>query len=157
MVEGQADHQPGNSMTTSGNIFSYVLFITSGALAIANASAQPGLQLCALIEDNMPRLECYDKLAQTAVEVIHMETAAHPAAGTSGEFFDVDASVATALRSPSRGWAITFENGQSWKQIGTAGFVVKTGDTCTISPGLLNSFLLQCGNRARRIQVVRAD
>jgi hypothetical protein len=117
-----------------------------------HASAQPDLQHCALIEDDTTRLGCYDKLVLPTDEIIDQESAA-PVAEMAEELVNIAATISTASHSRSNGWTITFENGQSWRQIGTASFVVNTADTCTISPGPMNSYLLQCENRARRIQV----
>jgi hypothetical protein len=143
-------------MTKHGNILSYMLLIACSMLVSVHAFAQPDLQHCAIIEDDTTRLGCYDKLVLPTVELIDRETAT-PVLETAEELVNIAATISTALHSPSKGWAITFENGLSWKQIGTASFVVKAGDTCTISPGPMNSYLLQCANRARSIQVQRTE
>ncbi len=140
----------------NGNIFSYILCAACVMLVSGDIYAQPDLQHCALIEDDTTRLGCYDKVVQPTVESIAREAPA-PVIETAAELVNIAATISTALHSPYTGWSITFENGQSWKQIGTASFVVKASDTCTISPGPMNAYLLQCADRARRIQVERTQ
>ena len=146
-------------MTLDGNIFTgarFVISVIGVALLPVHVYAQSDLlQHCALVADDATRLECFDALASTVAA--DLKTAQAKAADTPEIPATVEGTVTAALHSPYTGWTITFDNGQRWKQIGTTSFVVNVGDSCSVEPGMLNSYLLRCGNRARRIRVASAE
>ena len=143
-------------MTMNGTTFRSTLFI-AGLLAVLPANAQPDLQLCARIENNTARLACYDELVQTALAMPGLVQAVLPVRETMEESPDFEATVTTAVHRAFTGWIIDFDNGQRWRQAGTASFVVRKGDICILKSNTPDSFLLQCGDRARRIQVTRIE
>jgi len=138
------------------NIFTFVPLIAA-VLAPIYANAQPDLQSCVRIENDTARLACYDELANPTEESFGLENKAESVAEAPEEIANVVAKVTTATHSDFTGWTISFDNGQSWKQIGTDRFDVNEGDSCTISRGLLNSFRLQCGSIERKIRVTRSE
>jgi hypothetical protein len=121
------------------------------------AYAQISLQSCAGIETDADRLVCYDELAQSTEEAFGLQNASAPTAVPKEQVDSIVATVTKATHSPYTGWVITFDNGQNWKQIGTDSFALSEGDSCIIERTIMNSFRLKCGDRERRIRIVREE
>lgn len=130
-------------------------FIACSLLAQLPAHAQQTLQGCSRIEDDTKRLACYDELAKPTDQSFGLQSA--KVAEPEQQVDNIVATVVVAAHSPFTGWIITFDNGQSWKQIGTDSFAIRKGDSCTIERAVLDSFRLKCGDRARQIRVVREE
>ncbi len=131
--------------------------VTCGVLVQTFAYAQLNLENCARIEDDTERLACYDELAQPTAGSFGLQNARVPEPTPEGQLANIIATVVKATHSPFTGWIITFDNGQSWKQIGTDSFALREGDSCTIERAVLDSFRLKCGDRARQIRVAREN
>lgn len=142
----QAGFDLKHIMDTTIKIRTCIRLLAGFLAASHSVYAQSDLQQCARVEEDTARLECYDELTRAAAP----EQPASPAVMDAD---DASGTVTIAAHNRSTGWHITLDNGQSWKQVGTASFVVSIGDACAITRGLNDNFLLQCGNRARRIQV----
>ena len=67
------------------------------------------------------------------------------------------AVVASLKQSKHNGLTLTLENGQTWRQIGSDSFKLKTGDTVVISRAMFNSFLMKKQGQNRSIRVKRVD
>lgn len=133
-------------------------FIACGLLAQLPAHAQQlNLQGCSRIEDDAKRLACYDELAKPTEQSFGLQSAKTAEPEQEQQLDNIVATVVVAAHSPFTGWIITFDNGQSWKQIGTDSFAIRKGDSCTIERAVLDSFRLKCGDRARQIRVVREE
>lgn len=139
------------------NKFMRIALIACSLPAHTLVHAQEDLQDCARVENDAERLACYDKLAQATAELPRQQNGATPAAASGEKSENIVATVTKATHSPFTGWIVTFDNGQSWKQIGTDSFAIREGDSCTIERVLVDSFRLKCANRERRIRIVREE
>ncbi|MDP4983158.1 MAG: hypothetical protein NWQ59_05680, partial [Pseudoalteromonas tunicata] len=80
----------------------------------------------------------------------------HKQASESEEAETLVAIVNTIKKAPRGELILTLDNNQVWRQLGTDGFRIKTGQTVVISRGAFNSFLLklQGGNKTVRVKRV---
>lgn len=65
--------------------------------------------------------------------------------------------VVSASHNRFTGWAIEFENGQRWKQVGTDDFRIKEGALYTVTRASFNSFFLSSPENNRRIRISRLE
>ena len=148
-----------------------LLLSTSSYASQINVQA---LEACSLVENDLKRLMCYDKVM--AGKQINLsshdqqkkeskETPTHLVETTSDNFglekktvhkVDEIRSKITALKLPKVGEkTITLENGQVWKQTDSDSFRAKIGDTVIIKRASLGSFLMKKKDSNRTIRVKR--
>lgn len=136
------------------------LAIPATALAAAAAADEPPrpplpaeLLQCRNETDATRRLACFDReiaraapsaeqrfgyRGEVARESIDREKAATPTLER------LQGKVESMSGTPSGDWVITLDNGQVWAQVPTGTrFSLRVGDTVTITPGALGSFLLR--------------
>jgi hypothetical protein len=135
----------------------HIALIACSVLAQTAAHAQPSLQDCAQLTKDAERLACYDELAHSTEESFGLQSASVPEPTPEEQIDNIVATVTKATHSPYTGWIVTFDNGQSWKQIGTDSFALREGDSCIIERTIMNAFRLKCGDRERRIRIAREE
>ena len=151
------------------------LIVAAVALAIpatAAAADEPPrpplpaeLLQCRNETDATRRLACFDReiaraapsaeqrfgyRGEVARESIDREKAATPTLER------LQGKVESMSGTPSGDWVITLDNGQVWAQVPTGTrFSLRVGDTVTITPGALGSFLLSKGSGGSSVRVRR--
>ena len=156
---------------------SKILIVVAGLwVSVANAAElSDQLTQCRAVQNDLQRLTCYDKIGTSGYK---------PAAVVAEEMqYPTESSTATATKAPDnfgiehkviekvassisstvvnivqskRGfWTVTLENGQTWRQISSDGFVLRNGEEVEISRGTFNSFLLSKKGSERQTKVTR--
>lgn len=78
----------------------------------------------------------------------------HKAAGRDGAD-ERTMTVASARHTDLAGWIIEFDNGQTWKQVGTDSYDIEEGKSYKITRGFMTSFILSNFENNRKIRVTR--
>lgn len=155
-------------------------------LLVSEAWAQTTLAGCSEIEDADARLACYDEAAASTknLPVVRLPRSARPAAPStqapnqearqsqaSGDDFGLELKkdrnnereqtrtyrVAAASHNDFTGWTIEFEDGGTWKQVGTEDYDIVVGERYTIRRASFNSFQLSSGKSNKKIRVTRVE
>jgi hypothetical protein len=168
-------------MTSIYSTWVVSVFVTVAALSDARAQEIPAaLRACAGEKDDGARLACYDHEMARSLAAAPAETATKPVVATlspeerfgfRGELAreveerakvgspDLERLVAkvTALsRRPTGELVMTLENGQVWIERAGSSASVKVGDTVSIRPASLGSFLITGpSGRAARVSRIR--
>ena len=129
--------------------------LTGSCTSIALAQELPsGVRACAAEADASIRLACYDrqipplKPAAATAPVVRAESAAPAAAAPVRHI----TSIAGRPRSPRE---YTLDNGEVWRQVDNAFFLVDVGDAVTVQRGPVGGLWLQTdarhGTRVTRV------
>jgi len=151
-----------------------LLLSASGYASQINVQA---LEACSLVENDLKRLMCYDKVMSgkqinSNVVVKESKQKATPASNKvqskAGQFGlennkkearekldELHSRVAKLTKNPRGQLRFTLENGQVWKQNGSEYFSVKENDQIIIIRGVFDSFRLKKSGTNRTIQVSR--
>lgn len=144
------------------------------------ADVKQELQQCAVIQDKLERLICYDKLAKRATSLkattnpkteiaIATKSATRVESATDQvEEFGItkpkedaieriELVVTKVKKSPYGHLIMTFENGQKWRQTDSTRFRLKAGATVFIKKAALGSFMLGTPDRNSTIRVKRIN
>ncbi len=138
------------------------------------------LRACSMIEKDINRLICYDKVMNGQAPVINTlpEKKATTTASTSApqnatvtppkDNFGLEhknisdnnkdeivARISKIKKAPRGELVLTLENNQVWRQIGTDSYRLKEKDEVIIRRGALNSFMLGMADRNKAIRVKR--
>lgn len=141
--------------------------------ALAQDSTTQQLAKCAIIENPLQRLVCYDKVAagEAPVERSAGQSAARsPAASPEQEFGrehredptdnrpdKIFVELADVQRNYYGKWEITLKNGQQWEQVDSRTTPLPLDGDYYIERGVFNSFFLGRVGENRRIRVRRVD
>lgn len=151
-----------------------LLLSASGLASQINVQA---LEACSLVENDLKRLMCYDKVMsgkQINSNVVIKESkqkttpASNKVQSKAGQFGlennkkearekldELHSRVAKLTKNPRGQLRFTLENGQVWKQNGSEHFSVKENDQIIIMRGVFDSFRLKKSGTNRTIQVSR--
>lgn len=160
-----------------------VLLATGGCMmAIAGPAADerdPALQACVAQDNDAVRLKCYDAAMRRSAKSSAPDQPSAPAKRASSEQdFGLSPSqlaahehvpqparemtaLVSAVARPRQGrLQLTLANGQVWLQTDSADayFLVRAGDTVTVTPGALGGFMMTSsgsGNRTIRVRRVQ--
>ncbi|MGB0893346.1 MAG: hypothetical protein ACPGUD_02980 [Parashewanella sp.] len=159
------------------------ILISGQSIASQNATIEHRLQSCSVIQDKLERLVCYDKLSSRVLKKqavnefgANSQTPARPnktsvpaltveqqkqAFGQVKPAKDaierIELTVKSVRKNPYGTMSFTFTNGQTWKQIDSRRFKVKTDDVIFIRKGALGSFLMGKEGRNSTIRVKRVN
>jgi hypothetical protein len=146
------------------------LFLLS-APSFATAINVQALEACSLVENDLKRLMCYDKVIKTKKQELEKspisnqqtkEVKPKQADDVFGlenqvkkEIDEISSSI-VELKLPKIGSrTITLENGQIWKLTDTDSFKAKVGDTVVVKRAFLGSFLMKTENSNKSYRVKR--
>jgi len=153
----------------------------AGAVLSPVSNAQDNVTSCADIEDAEERLSCYDRVAEATrnmpvVRLPRVErtttapvTSGNESQGTSvrGDSFgygkQLDGArtrtfrVAAASHNDFTGWTIEFDNGSTWKQVGTDDYRIVVGEQYSVRRNSFNSYMLSNSENNRKIRISRVD
>ena len=147
-----------------------LLLSASGYASQINVQA---LEACSLVENDLKRLMCYDKIMKNEKphkaqkeNKVHLNKQAKVPKNTRDDEFGLENRVEhkvdhirseiVTLKLPKVGSkTVTLENGQIWKLTDVDVFRAKVGDTVVIKRAALGSFLMNEVNSKRAYRVKR--
>jgi hypothetical protein len=141
-------HMAVAAVAVSGVLLDIALY----ARAVAAESPAPSLQACRREPDDARRLSCYDRkmdeLAANPARTFglteqQVQATSQDANSVSRPVERVTATIMSMQLHPTRGFVITLDNGQVWRETPPDGEPrIKVGDSVTIEPALFGSFRL---------------
>ena len=161
-----------------------VMAVLAGITASSTtALAQSNVTSCADIEGAEERLACYDRAAEAArnLPVVRMPRiqrstdevpresspdVASSANARSDSFGYGDRRdgprtqtyrVVSAKHNDFTGWTIEFDNGSTWKQVGTDDYRIEVGEQYSVRRNSFNSYMLSNSENNRKIRISRVD
>ena len=129
------------------------------------------LEACSLVENDLKRLMCYDKVIKTKKQELEKSPIANQQTRevkpkqaddvfglenqVNKEIDEISSSI-VALELPKIGSrTVTLENGQIWKLTDTDSFRAKIGQTVIVKRAFLGSFLMKAENSNKTYRVKR--
>lgn len=130
-------------------------------IGISSAMAQGDPKACISIADNSLRLNCFDNAMKEVIIKPSVVSDENFGKEHKQDFSEEAGprifTVASARHNDFTGWTMTFENGQTWTQVGTDRYRIKKGEKYSITRAAFNSFLLGNLEDNRSIRISRID
>lgn len=126
--------------------FASVMAVTLVAAAGRAAGLDREIFACRQVEEPGRRLSCYDQIGRENSKA--PGDAVGASAPTQVERDTLRQKVVAVSRAPDGKLVITLDNAQTWRQVDTERADIRPGDSVTIQPGALGSWLL-VGERGR--------
>jgi len=128
-----------------------VVFFSILANAASAQELSESLTRCRAVTEDAARLHCYDAVVH-ALQGAEGQVIATAPDEQSDEL--IDGTITAIEFMPSGGRIVTLDNGQRWRETGTApSLKLYVGQTVRIKPGVFDSFrLFGQGNRATRVR-----
>ena len=145
------------------------------------SNAQNNVTSCADIEDAEERLSCYDRVAEATrnMPVIRLPRAERittapvvsgndsQGASVRGDSFGYGEQrdgprtrtyrVVAARHNDFTGWTLEFDNGSTWKQVGTDDYRIEIGEQYSVRRNSFNSYMLSNFANNRKIRISRVE